>query len=170
MRRIVVTGSECTGKTTLAQMLASYLRTGWVPEFARTYAETIGRELTVGDVDPIAQGQLAALQQAEHSWQDRADVLVCDTDLLSTVVYSRYYYGSCARWIEEAALADRGALYLLADIDLPWAADGIRDRPDDRVTIQERFREVLREFGAEVRNVSGWGDERLRCAISALTV
>ena len=39
MIRLVVTGSECTGKTTLAARLAERYRTAWVPEFARAYAE-----------------------------------------------------------------------------------------------------------------------------------
>ena len=35
MIRVVVTGSECTGKTTLAEELATHYETVRVPEFAR---------------------------------------------------------------------------------------------------------------------------------------
>ena len=37
MIRVVVTGSECTGKTTLAADLAARLSVPWVPEYARQY-------------------------------------------------------------------------------------------------------------------------------------
>jgi NadR type nicotinamide-nucleotide adenylyltransferase len=39
VRRIVVTGPESTGKTTLAQGLAERLATTWVPEYARAYLD-----------------------------------------------------------------------------------------------------------------------------------
>ena len=35
--RVVVTGSESTGKTTLAQQLAEHFQTLWVPEFGPGY-------------------------------------------------------------------------------------------------------------------------------------
>ncbi len=58
--RVVVTGSESTGKTTLAAELAAALGTRWVPEFAREYARQAQRVLTADDVSPIARGQLDA--------------------------------------------------------------------------------------------------------------
>ena len=39
VRRVVLVGAESTGKTTLAEMLASQWRTNWVPEFGRDYWE-----------------------------------------------------------------------------------------------------------------------------------
>ena len=53
--RVCLIGPECTGKTTLAQRLASHYATVWVPEFAREYAERVRRELKHDDVDPIAR-------------------------------------------------------------------------------------------------------------------
>ena len=42
MIRVVVTGSECTGKTTLATELAQHYDTVWVPEFLRQFVEEKG--------------------------------------------------------------------------------------------------------------------------------
>jgi hypothetical protein len=36
---VTVTGSECTGKTTLARDLARHFDAVWVPEFAREYLD-----------------------------------------------------------------------------------------------------------------------------------
>ena len=58
--RLVVTGSESTGKTTLARELATHFGSVWVAEQARTYAERVNRELTAEDVSPIASEQIAA--------------------------------------------------------------------------------------------------------------
>lgn len=164
-RRLVVTGPESTGKTTLAEGLASQLSVSWVPEQARAYANRVGRPLTSEDVGPIASAQIAAEETALNAAIQRGDSwLVLDTDLVSTVVYARHYYGACPSWIEAEARVRRGDLYLLADIDLPWHADGIRDRPANRAAMRRFFEQALIEFGCPTCPVSGLGAERLRQA------
>ena len=159
MIRVVVTGSECTGKTTLAEELARELRTVMVPEFARRFVVDAGRSPTVGDVESIARGQLAAEEAAATKARR---VLVLDTDLLSTVIYSRHYYGGCPGWIEEEASRRAGDLYLLADIDVPWRPDGVRDRGHRREEMQRLFRDELER--RRLRFVDVTGDPRRRLA------
>lgn len=165
--RIVVTGSESTGKTTLAREIAAALQTVWVPEYSRTYAETIGVPLSAATIEPIARGQIAAEDAAEPSAND---VLVLDTDLVSTTVYAEHYYGSCPRWIMIAARERLGDLYLLADIDLPWKADGVRDRPAARAQVQQSFVDRLSDFGARVASVTGTEGDRLATALDAIAL
>ena len=103
--RIVVTGSESTGKTTLARDLAAHFGAQWVPEQSRSYAERVRRELKADDVAPIASEQIAAEDAAlVEAIRTRRRWLFLDTDLLSTVVYARHYYGSCPAWIEAGNL------------------------------------------------------------------
>ena len=56
--RIVVTGSECTGKSSLAFELARLYGAPCSAEFARLYLERKGEALTAQDVDAIAAGQI----------------------------------------------------------------------------------------------------------------
>ena len=163
-RRIVLTGSESTGKTTLAEGLASHFGVPWVPEFSRTYAEARGGVLTAADVEPIARGQFAAEAAALAS----GGPVVFDTDLLSTVVYARHYYGKVPVWVGQAVRRYPRSLYLLGDIDLSWVSDGIRDRPADRAAMQDRFWDALREFGIEAVVIGGSGPDRLAQAIDAV--
>ena len=131
--RVVLTGSECTGKTTLARMLARELDTIVVPEMARTHAETISRPLTAADVEPIARAQMRAEDEAmARAAAERRRVVVLDTDLVSTTVYARHYYGACPAWIDAEARTRRADLYLLCDIDVRWVSDAARDRPHHR--------------------------------------
>lgn len=163
--RIVVTGSEGTGKTTLARRLAEHFASPFVPEFARSYAETIGRPLDAGDVEPIARGQIA-LEDSVIRAGDHLTIL--DTDLVSTVVYARHYYGGVPSWLTDAARTRLADLYLLLDTDIEWQADEIRDQPHARAEIQTKFRDLLRAFEARVADIRGRDDERFSLARRAI--
>lgn len=167
--RIVVTGSESTGKTTLAAAIASRLATIWVPEYSRTFAEQSVFPLSVATVEPIARGQVAAEDSAEVMAQSAGHgVLVLDTDLVSTTVYAEHYYGSCPAWVVAEARERMGDLYLLCDIDLPWVRDGVRDQATPRAVLHRRFIDRLAAFGARVAPVAGEGDNRLLVAGEAI--
>ena len=168
MIRVVVTGSECTGKTTLAVALAEAYQTGWVPEFVRRFVEERGAAPTYADVDAIARGQIT-LEDERAAAASAAPVLIHDTDLLSTIVYSHHYHGDCPVWIEDALRRRAPDLYLLADIEVPWVADGgQRDRGDRREEMQALFRDALRSRGLAFADVRGAPDERLAMAMSLI--
>ncbi|HEX7123771.1 MAG TPA: AAA family ATPase [Gemmatimonadaceae bacterium] len=166
VRRLVLTGPEATAKTTLAAEVGRRLGAPVVFEYARAYAERVRRPLTADDVEPIARGQIAAedeaLEQARAVADVRRRLLVLDTDLVSTVIYARYYYGACPEWIERAARERLGDLYVLLEPDLPWVADGVRDLPQGREDIRRALRECLGAATARVVEVGGTGEERLR--------
>jgi NadR type nicotinamide-nucleotide adenylyltransferase len=166
---VTVTGSECTGKTTLARDLAQHFGTVWVPEFARQYLDekvaATGLPLEASDVEPIARGQLAA---EDGGLAAAGRLLILDTDLVSTTVYARHYYGACPAWVEEAARDRRADLYLLCDIDVPWVADPARDRPHLREHMHALFVQALETLGARYVTIRGGWDERLAKAIAAV--
>ncbi len=169
---IVVIGSECTGKTTLAAALAERLGAPWSREFAREYVDLKRTPLDASDVEPIARGQLAGEQAAEQEALDRCSLVVIrDTDLHSTVVYARHYYGDCPAWVVETANARTGDLYLLLCPDVPWVADGLqRDRSDEaaRALLHGLFRDELAAAGAHVVEVRGTWAEREAQAVAAI--
>ena len=162
LTRIVLTGSESVGKTTLAAQLASHYAVACVPEYVREYASTLDRPLDFRDHGPIAFGQTA---REDEIMARASKLLVQDTDLLSTVVYCHHYFGRCPAFIEEAAMRRRPDLYLLLDIDVPWIADEVRDRGDRREELQQLFKATLHRFGATVTRIHGdWPTRFARAA------
>ena len=161
VRRVVVTGGECTGKTMLARGLAARWDTAWASEAAREVA--LERRVALGpeDVPVIARTHVRLADEASRAAEEAGSAVVfLDQDLLSTVVYARHYYGSCPPWIERLALERRGDLYLLCHPDLPWTADGVRDRPEARAEIHRLFAAALAAAGATVADVTGTGEAR----------
>lgn len=168
--KVVLIGPESTGKTWLAGELGARYGVPWAEEHARAYVERHGAELTHADVDPIGRGQKAgedaAIARAERG---RAPFVLLDTDLVSTAVYSRHYYGDCPPWIEEEAGRRVGDLYLLHHPDVEWVADGHqRAAPERRAELFARFEAALRALRARVSPVRGSWEERRKLAVGAI--
>jgi NadR type nicotinamide-nucleotide adenylyltransferase len=167
--RVCVTGPESTGKTTLARRLAEWVHTEWVPEASRVYAERVRRELLWSDVVPIAKQHIALAEAGEAlARAGGSRSIILDTDLVSTVVYSRHYYAAVPRWVAHEERRRRADLYLLCDVDVPWVSDGIRDRPTDREEMFARFQRALRRRRSDVVTISGDWDERWAAACAAV--
>jgi HTH-type transcriptional repressor of NAD biosynthesis genes len=168
--RVVLFGPESTGKTTLANQLAYYYQTVWAPEYAREYLqEKWNKKRQVcehKDLMPIALGQM----KLENKLAKRADkILICDTDLLETKVYSEEYYdGSVDPDLEAAAEKNQYDLYLLTYIDIPWQMDNIRDRPGQRTTMFDAFENTLKKYNRPYVTLKGDEETRLKEAIKII--
>jgi nicotinamide riboside kinase len=135
----------------------------------RGYLDAKGAPLDAADVEPIARGQVALEDAVITAARGaHARVVVLDTDLLSTAVYARHYYGDCPPWIERAVITRRADLYLLCHPDVAWVADPQRDGPEARAVIHELFAAKLAAIGARVADVGGDWDERERRAVAAV--
>lgn len=165
LRRVTVTGSESTGKTWLAQRLARRFETSWVPEFAREYLVHKAAPLDASDVEPIARGQM---NSEDDVFRRARDLVILDTDLVSTVVYAEHYYGTCPAWVERSARARLADLYLLCDIDVSWVPDAARDRPGARHELHAAFAQHLERYGAHYALVDGTWEQREASAVSAI--
>ncbi|MCF6349887.1 MAG: ATP-binding protein [Flavobacteriaceae bacterium] len=168
--KIVLFGPESTGKTTLSQQLARHYNTVWAPEFAREYLQNKWnnhrKTCENSDLIPIAIGQM----KLENNLAKKADkILICDTDLLETKVYSQEYYGGfVAKKLNKAAKENNYDLYLLTYIDTPWEADDLRDRPELRLEMFNAFENALKSHDKNYILLKGNKETRLKKAIKAI--
>ncbi len=168
--KVVLFGPESTGKTTLSNQLARHYNTVWAPEYAREYLQdkwnNERKTCENSDLIPIAIGQM----KLENELAKKADkVLICDTDLLETKVYSEEYYGGFVDpKLDEAALKNTYDLYLLTYIDTPWEADDLRDRPEQRKEMFDAFENALKKYKRPYILLKGNKQKRLKTAIEAI--
>jgi NadR type nicotinamide-nucleotide adenylyltransferase len=165
--KVVLFGPESTGKTTLSKQLARHYNSVWVREYAREYLQDKWNDerktCEAKDLLPIAKGQM---KLENESAQKTNSVLICDTDLLETKVYSEAYYsGTCDPILEKYAIENSYDLYLLTYIDTPWEADDLRDKPTERERMFNAFEEALIKYKKPYVLLKGGKVERLKKAV-----
>jgi len=112
LKKIVLTGPESTGKTTLAKQLASALCGLWVPEYARQYINGLDRQYEENDLVEMAKGQLKLEQEYEKKVQE---YLILDTDLITFKIWAEYKYGKCDSFIKKSIIERHYDLYFLVE-------------------------------------------------------
>lgn len=168
--RVVLFGPESTGKTTLSKQLARHYNTVWAPEYAREYLQNKWnnerKTCENSDLLPIARGQM----KLENELAKKADkILICDTDLLETKVYSEEYYGGFVNpELEKAAINNKYDLYLLTYIDTPWEEDDLRDRPQLRLEMFNAFENALKKYNRPYVLLSGNKLTRFNTAVNEI--
>lgn len=140
--KVLVTGPESSGKSTLARGLAWALDGYYVEEQARRYLHELARDYRVHDLPCILQQQLAAERRGLESG---ASYLICDTGPEVIDIWSRVRYGIPCPDLQAAEANAAYDLTLLCAPDLPWRYDVLREHPDPtaRQELFQRYRNRL---------------------------
>ena len=168
--KVVLFGPESTGKTTLSRQLARHYNTVWAPEYAREYLQdkwnNDRKTCEESDLIPIAIGQM----DLENSLAKKADkLLICDTDLLETKVYSEEYYGGFVDpLLDKFAIQNTYDVYFLTYIDTPWEEDDLRDRPEQREEMFNAFKNSLEKYNRPYILLKGDKETRLKKATQVI--
>lgn len=142
-QKIVLTGPESSGKTTLAKQLAQSLAAPWVPEYARAYLDQLDRPYGMEDILQIGKTQLA--QQNVRS-ESLPPYLICDTSFLVLHIWVQVKYKQTNDWLEAQFIQDPVDLYLLCEPDIPWTYDPLREHPNDRYALFDLYRSTLNKY------------------------
>lgn len=125
--KICFFGPESTGKSEMAKKMASLYKTEFVPEVARELitSNNFKRE----DIIMIGRAQTERIFQKARKANK---FLFCDTDLITTQIYSRHYLKVVPPVLYELEKMVEYDQYFLFDIDVPWVGDGLRDLGEER--------------------------------------
>jgi NadR type nicotinamide-nucleotide adenylyltransferase len=166
IKKVCVTGPECTGKSDLSQYLADYYKTCWVKEYARAYLDKLNHAYQQNDLTKIAHGQL----RMEDEWMmDANRVMICDTNLLTIKIWSEFKFGNCDPEIITRMNSRTYDLYLLCNIDLPWQEDPQREHPDKRDQLWSIYKNEIIKTGVPFVEISGDRTARTKKATEAVS-
>ena len=162
-KKVCVFGPESTGKSTLTKDLAKHYQTNFVPEYARTFFDTVKRDFRYEDMDDVGRGQMASM----NSLLGLANkIIFSDTDLLTSKIWSEWLFDKSSEFLNSTS--QEFDLYLLLDTDVPWVDDGIRYFPEKRQEFFNDCRNILEMKNLPFVIISGDWDQRFRSAITAV--
>jgi len=145
--KIITTGPESSGKTTLCEQLSNHFNIPFTKEFARNYIDDLDRIYMIGDLLSIAKEQLKSELKSQ----------LLDTDLITIKIWSKYKYGRCDKWILDQIEKQKTEkrFYLLCKPDIFWQPDKQRENPNDREALFKIYKQELENLGHDYFIVEG---------------
>lgn len=149
--RIVIVGSESTGKSTMTEKLADQLHAAAVLEYGRTYTDQF--PLTgIQDFYILLQKQLHLFLHTPLE-AVKNPILICDTDAIVTQTFADLYFP--LREKEFDVLAEQhihayrqhADLYLFLKPTVKWVDDGTRLHEHYQEFAAQRIKERLDKYG-----------------------
>ena len=110
MFKVVITGPESTGKSTITRQLANFFNIDMVKEHSRSYLEKLERPYVQNDLTAIAKGQIAIEDEVSKAG---SKFIICDTSLEVIKIWSEFKYDSCDSFIIDEVNNRLPDLYLL---------------------------------------------------------
>lgn len=165
-RAVAILGAESTGKSTLAEALATQHKSVWVPEYLREFVDQHQATPCEAQQRGIA---LMQIEREEEAARRSNGWIFCDTTPVMTALYSMFYFGRVDAALAALAATRRYALTLVTAPDTPWVADGLqRESASVRMTVHARLITQLEQYGCDYRLLTGTLSERLQQADHAL--
>ena len=169
--RVVLTGPESSGKSTLAQDLSEALGQPYAAEAARTY---LAEQPFQGMEDLIAihraqrQASEELVSQNTRGLGNSPSVAIEDTDALTTWIWAEEKFGEVPIEIQADFTQHPPMLYLLCHPEIPWEPDPLRENPMDRDRLFDRHVALLEANGHTYVVLRGDRSERLAEALRVL--
>lgn len=164
-KKIIITGPESVGKSTLTKQLAVHFSVPYGTELARVYVENIQRAYKIDDVLEIAKLQIA---QERRIMNSNSQFVFFDTDLIITKKWLLHLYGECPKWIDDYLEEFPADLHLLCYYDILWEKDPVRENQDIRPELYEAYKSEIERLGIDYVKISGQGELRVNSAIYAV--
>ena len=165
MTKVIVTGPESSGKTTLCKQLSEQFKILFTEEFSRKYIDNLDREYLQEDLVIIAKEQL----ENEQLTRSNKQLSLHDTDLITLKIWSEYKYGNCNDWITSQIEQQKQEkrFYFLCSPDIPWESDPQRENPHNRDELFEIYKVELEQLGHNYFILEG--QKRLENSIKKIT-
>ena len=152
MKKLIITGPESSGKTTLFNQLTSFYNITGVDEYAREYIANLKRDYNYQDILEIAKVQFTNELKIYNSNQN---FFISDTDLLTLEIWCEIKYKKCHSFISDNLRKHLPNIYLLCSSDIPWEFDSQRENPNNRLELFKIYENKIKSLGVDYRIIKG---------------
>ncbi|MFI5172463.1 MAG: AAA family ATPase [Chitinophagales bacterium] len=165
IKKIVFTGPESTGKTTLAELISQHLNLPYVKEAARDYLNGLNRKYAYEDILNIAMLQMS---EEEKIKSFHPPFLICDTDLLTIKIWSEDKFQKCEHWVNHAFIDRAAEVYFLCTPDFPWQPDPQREDAERREELFHLYKQHLINSKIRFVELTGTIENRMEYVLAYL--
>ena len=139
--RILITGPESSGKSTLSHQLSDHFSVPYLREHARTYLNKKSGQYTYPDLLKIAKAHFRLFQMHKNIKH-----LILDTFLINIKIWSLEKYGKCDPLISKMISKVNYDCILLTKPNIPWVNDPLRESPYNRDDLFQKFEEEMQKL------------------------
>lgn len=162
--KIVILGTESTGKTTLTAKLIAHYGCAGVQEVGRELIEN-SNSFQFDDLHLVTSEHSKRIEKASIGG---SPLVIIDTDVHITMSYTRFIFNKQLEIDEQIYKSNKADLYLYLNNDVEFVQDGTRLSEEDRNLLDVSHREILGEFGIPFIEISGDWDERYTNAVTEI--
>jgi HTH-type transcriptional regulator, transcriptional repressor of NAD biosynthesis genes len=162
--KVVILGTESTGKTTLTEKLSKHFNCSLVLEAAREIIAN-SNNFNFDDLHLVA---------SEHSKRIDKTILadsplvIIDTDIHTTKSYSRFTFEKELEISADIYNSNKANIYLYLNNDVEYLQDGTRLSEAERNLLDLSHRQVLTDHNIDIIEVKGDWDERFEKAVEQI--
>lgn len=162
--KVVILGTECTGKTTLTEKLARYFNCSFVLEAGRDIIAN-SNSFTFGDLYLVAKEHAKRIDKTILA--DNPLVII-DTDIHTTKSYSRFTFEKELEISANIYNSNKANLYIYLNNDVEYLQDGTRLSETERNLLDLSHRQVLTDHKIDIIEIKGDWDERFEKAVEQI--
>ncbi len=170
-KKVLFTGTESCGKSTLVRKLASVLNTSFTEEQGKLACERVGLSSPGAEMYPqFVHAQVMADAEAVGKANM---VALCDTDAIVTEFYLKEFEGAEGMPLAwQVAQQNKWDLVFFVEPSVPWIADGLRTSPmqEERERQAEMLKQAYRELGYKMVMLNGDYQENYEHALYEIQV
>lgn len=154
-KKIVFSGTECTGKSSISKSLSTYYKNS-------SLVEEVAREIITNSA-LFTQVQLYEVAHKHSQNIQKATALLkpfvfIDTDVYTTQSYSKYFFKEYLDLESKIYTINKADYVFYLTKGLNYRQDGTRLNQNQRNKLDVSHRKILRHFGIEYTEIEGdWG-------------
>ncbi len=162
--KVVILGTESTGKTTLTEKLAKHFNCSFVLEAAREIIAH-SNNFSFDDLHLVATEHAKKIDKTTLA---DSPLVIIDTDIHTTKSYSRFTFEKELEISADIYNSNRANIYLYLNNEVEYLQDGTRLGEAERNLLDISHRQVLKDHNIDIIEIRGYWDERFEKAVKQI--
>lgn len=162
--KVVVLGTESTGKTTLTERLAKYFNCSSVKEAGRDFIAN-SNSFEFDDLHLVATEHAKRIDTAVL---ETSPLIIIDTDIHITKSYANFTFDKTLEVESKIYNSNKADLYLYLKNDVEYVQDGTRLSESNRNLLDISHRQILIQHNIDIVEITGNWEQRFDKAVTII--